>query len=58
MQWRTRKLTLESKITTFKSSAIISKILHLTIITKVPNIKIEELKQTQKTFCGITKKVK
>ena len=41
------KLTLEGKITIFKSLAI-SKIVHLAIITKVPNAVIEELKQTQK----------
>ena len=52
-----RKLTLECKTTIFKSLAI-SKIVHLAIITKVPNTVIEELKQIQKTFCGITKKLK
>ena len=55
--WRMRKLTLECKITIFKSFAI-SKIVHLVIITKVPNTVIEELKQIQKTFYGITKKLK
>ena len=39
--WRMRKLTLEGKITIFKSLAI-SKIVHLAIITKVPNTVIEE----------------
>ena len=43
------KLTLEGKITIFKSLAI-SKIVHLAIITKVPNTVIEELKQIQKIF--------
>ena len=42
--WHTRKLTLEGKITIFKSLAI-SKIVHLAIITKVPNIVSEELRQ-------------
>ena len=52
-----RKLFLEGEITMFKSLAI-SKIDQLAIITKIPNIVIEELKQIQKTFCGITKKQK
>ena len=38
-----RKLTLEVKITIFKSLAI-SKIMHLAIIAKVSNTVIEELK--------------
>ena len=38
-----RKLTMEGKITIFKSLAI-SKIMHLAIITKVSNTVIEELK--------------
>ena len=56
-QWRMRKLTLEDKIGIFKSS-VISKIVHVTIITKVPNAVIEELKQIQKTCCEITKQLK
>ena len=44
-----RKVTLEGKITIFKSVSI-SKIVHLMIITKVPNTVIEELKQIQKIF--------
>ena len=44
-----RKLTLEGKVTIFKSLAI-SKIVHFTIITKFPNTVIEELKQIQKNF--------
>ena len=47
--------TLENK--NFKSLAV-SKILHLTIITKVPNIAIEELKQIQRNFLWDDKKVK
>ena len=43
------KLTLEGKITIFKSLAI-SKTVHLAIIAKVPNTVIEELKQIQKIF--------
>ena len=45
--WRMRKLTLEGKITIFKSLTI-SKIVHLAIITKFPNTVIEQLKQIQK----------
>ena len=47
--WRMRHLTLEGKITVFKSLAI-SKIVYLTLLTPVPNVFIEELKQIQKTF--------
>ena len=52
-----RKLTLEGKITIFKSLTI-SKIAHLAIITKVPNTVIEGLKQIQKNFLQNNKKVK
>ena len=52
-----RKLTLEGKITIFKSLAIL-KIVQLAIITKVPNTLIEELKQIQKDFLWDNKKVK
>ena len=55
--WRMRKLTLEGKITVFKS-LVISKIVHLAIITKVPNTVIQELKQIQKNFLWNNKKVK
>ena len=55
--WRMRKLTLEGKITIFKSLAIL-KIVQLAIITKVPNTLIEELKQIQKDFLWDNKKVK
>ena len=55
--WSMRKLTLEGKITIFKSLAI-SKIVHLKIITKVPNTVIEKLKQIQKKLCVITKELK
>ena len=51
------KLTLEVKITIFKSLAI-SKIVNLAIITKVPNTVIEELKQIQKNLFWDNKKVK
>ena len=51
-----RKLFLERKITIFNSLAI-SKIVHLAIISKVPNIVIEELKQTQKNFLWDNEKI-
>ena len=54
--WGMRKVTLDGKITIFKSLAI-SKIVHLAIITKVPNTVIEELKQIQKNFLWDNKKV-
>ena len=47
----------EGKITIFKSLAM-SKIVHLVMTTKVPNTVIEELKQIQKNFLRIKKKVK
>ena len=47
--------TLDNK--NVKSLAV-SKILHLAIITKVPNIAIEELKQIQRNFLWDDKKVK
>ena len=53
--WHMRKLSLEGKTSIFKSLAV-QKIVHLVIITKVPNTVIGELKQIQKHFCGITKK--
>ena len=53
--WCMRKVTFEDKITIFKSVSI-SKIVHLMIITKVPNTVIEELKQIQKNFLWDSKK--
>ena len=44
--WRMRHLSLEGKITTFKSLAI-SKIVHLALLTIVPK-NIEELNEIQK----------
>ena len=44
-----RKLTFEGKITILKL-LVISKIVHIAMITKVPNTMIEELKQIQKNF--------
>ena len=47
--WRMRSLTLEGKITIFKSLAI-SKIVYLALLTPIPNVVVDELKQIQKTF--------
>ena len=47
--WRMRHLSLEGRITIFKSRAI-SKIVYLALLTLIPNSFFEELKQIQKTF--------
>ena len=52
-----RKLTLEGKITIFKSLAI-SKIVYLALLTTIPNSVIEELKQIHKMFLWGNKKPK
>ena len=53
--WHMKKLTLEGKITSFKSLAI-SKIVYLALLTKIPNLVIEELKQIQKMLLWGNKK--
>ena len=53
--WCMRTLTLEWKITIFKSLAI-SKIVHLALLTTDPSSVIEELKQIQKMFLWGNKK--
>ena len=45
--WRMPKLSLEGKIIVFKSLAI-SKIVHLSLLTNVPNKIVEELIKIQK----------
>ena len=47
--WRMRNLTLEGKITIFKTLAI-SKIIHLSLVTNVPTQIIKELNKIQKEF--------
>ena len=47
--WRMRNLSLEGKITIFKSLAI-SKIVYLALLTSIPNYVIEELIKIQKSF--------
>ena len=50
--WRTRDLTLEGKVTIFKSLAI-SKIVHLALVTNIPVSTIDLLIKIQKEFlCG------
>ena len=57
--WRMRNLTLEGKITIFKTLAI-SKIIHLSLVTNVPTQIIKELKKIQKEFIwnGSNSKIK
>ena len=47
--WRMRRLTLEGKIIVFKTLAI-SKIVFLSLISKVPTKFISQLERIQKTF--------
>ena len=47
--WRMRNLTLEGKITIFKTLAI-SKIIHLSLVTNVPTEIINKLNKIQKEF--------
>ena len=57
--WRMRNLTLEGKITIFKTLAI-SKIIHLSLVTNVPTQIIKELNKIQKEFIwnGSSPKIK
>ena len=47
--WRARNLSLEGKITVFKSLAI-SKITRLALVKKIPPSIIRQLNKTQKNF--------
>ena len=47
--WRTRNLSLEGKITTFKT-LVFSKIIHLALATNVPTSFTDLLKNIQKEF--------
>ena len=49
--WRMRNLTMERKITVFKTLAV-SKIIHLSLVTNVPTEIINELNKIQKEFIG------
>ena len=57
--WRMRNLTLEEKITIFKTLAI-SKIIHLSLVTNFPTQIINEINKIQKEFIwnGSNPKVK
>ena len=55
--WHMRKLTLEGKITIFKSLTI-SKIVYLALLTMIPNSVIDKLRQIQKMFLWGNKKLK
>ena len=47
--WRIRNLTVQGKITIFKTLAI-SKVIHLALITNVPQVIIDQLNKIQKDF--------
>ena len=47
--WRTRNLTVQGKITIFKTLAI-SKVIHLALVTNVPRAIIVQLNEIQKDF--------
>ena len=53
--WCLRHLSLEGKITIFKSLAL-SKIVYLVLLTIVPKSIVEELNETQKKFLWSNKK--
>ena len=53
--WRIRQLTLEGRITVFKSLAI-SKVVHLLLITKLHNNTIDLMYKIQKNFIWQSKK--
>ena len=47
--WRIRNLTVQGKITIFKTLAI-SKVIHLALVTNVPQNIIDQLNKIQKDF--------
>ena len=55
--WRMRQLTLEERITVFKS-VIVFKVLHLLLITKLHNNTIDLLYKIQQNFIWQAKKAK
>ena len=57
--WRARNLSLEGKITVFKSFAL-SKITHLALVKTIPPSIIDQLNKTQKNFIwnGLNPKIK
>ena len=50
--WRIRNLTVQNKITIFKTSAI-SKVIHLALVTNVPQAIIDQLIKFRKTLFGV-----
>ena len=47
--WRTRNLTVQGKITIFKTLAI-STVIHLALVTNVPHVIIDQLNKIQNDF--------
>ena len=47
--WRIRNLTVQGKITIFKTLAI-SKVIHLALVTNIPQVIIDQLNKIQKLF--------
>ena len=47
--WRTRNLTVQSKITIFKTFTAL-KVIHLALVTNVPYVIIDQLNKIQKDF--------
>ena len=47
--WKTRNLTVQSQITTFKTFAT-SKVIHLALVPNVPYVIIDQLNKIQKDF--------
>ena len=47
--WKTRNLTVQGKITIFKTLAI-SKVIHLALVTNVSHVIIDQLNKIQKDF--------
>ena len=55
--WRTRNLTVQVKITIFKTFAT-SKVIHLALVTNVPHVIIDQLNSIQKDFIWNRKHLK
>ena len=47
--WRIKNLTVHGKITIFKTLAI-SKVIHLALVTNIPQVIIDQLNKIQKLF--------
>ena len=55
--WRIRNLTVQGKITIFKTLAI-SKVIHLALVTNIPQVIIDQLNKIQKYFIWYRKHLK